>query len=101
MRLEREWSQVRMARALGISRSTYRMFIAGRNRAGRKVLGGVARAFPEINVAYFAAADVDAATRMAAEATERAQEHCHGPSEYISPHGAIPALESHPSESNG
>ena len=50
-----------MAEALGIDRSTYRLFVAGRNRAGRKIIGGVARAFPEVNVAYFVAQDVEMA----------------------------------------
>ena len=48
-----------MAEALGIDRSTYRLFVTGHNRAGRKIIGGVARAFPEVNVAYFAAQDVE------------------------------------------
>ena len=63
-----------MAEALGVDRSTYRLFVAGRNRAGRKIIGGVARAFPEVNVAYFAAQDVEMAAE-AATAHQGAREH--------------------------
>lgn len=58
IRAERGWTLARMAQELGVSEPTYRHFIAGYNRAGRKILGGVALAFPQVNIGYYAAQDI-------------------------------------------
>ena len=88
IREERGWTRAEMAKVLGINRATYQAFIGGRNRAGRKVLGGVARAFPEVNVGYYAAADVAQADRMAGEAANRPPERCDGAVKYSATHRA-------------
>lgn len=64
------WDMRRMARELLVSEATYRHYITGRNRAGRKIIGGVALAFPEVNVAWFAAQDIRGSATMAAEALD-------------------------------
>ena len=58
IRAERDWTYGRMAEELLVRESTYRMYVTGHNRAGRKILGGVALAFPHLNVAYYAAQDI-------------------------------------------
>jgi transcriptional regulator with XRE-family HTH domain len=56
---DRGWSDRRMSRELGVSHSAYNHLKTGRMKAGRKVLGGVARAFPWVDVKFFVAQDVD------------------------------------------
>ena len=77
IRAERGWSLRRMAEELLVSEPTYRHYIAGHNRAGRKVLGGVALAFPFLNVAYYAAQDIRQTAAEAATARSVARGGAH------------------------
>ena len=73
IRGERGWTITRMAEEMLVQEATYRRYIAGHNRAGRKILGGVALAFPHLNVAYYAAEDVRRAATIAVEAPSSAR----------------------------
>jgi transcriptional regulator with XRE-family HTH domain len=83
IRAGRGWSIERMAVELRIATTTYRHLLSGRNRAGRKVLGGVALAFPEVNIAWFAAQDIRDATTVAVEAPSTAQDTREGGIKYV------------------
>ena len=73
IRAERDWTYGRMAEELLVRESTYRMYVTGHNRAGRKILGGVALAFPHLNVAYYAAQDIADSARSRPGCQETAQ----------------------------
>ena len=52
---ERNWSEARMARELGVSKSTWVHVKAGRRNPGRRVLLGVIRAFPALDIKFYLA----------------------------------------------
>lgn len=58
IRQERGWSDRRMSRELGVSEAVYGHLKAGRMGAGRKVLRGITRAFPWLDVKFYIAQDV-------------------------------------------